>query len=72
MTPERAPQMLGALGALIDGTHLAQPHQLPRVIDEAFSGNAVPRFAAAATDGYRALFSRIVAIAPPPIGVGPP
>ena len=37
MTSERAPQMLGALGALIDGTHLAQPHQLPRVIDEAFS-----------------------------------
>jgi hemerythrin-like domain-containing protein len=54
---------------------LAREHLTPDdwgVIDEAFSGNAVPRFAAAATDGYRALFSRIVAIAPPPIGVGPP
>ena len=37
MTSDRAPQMLGALGALIDGTHLSHPHELPRVIDEAFS-----------------------------------
>ena len=40
-------------------------------IDEAFAGNGVPRFSPSATDGYRALFTRIVAIAPPPIGVGP-
>ena len=41
------------------------------VIDEAFAGNGVPRFSTAATDDYRRLFTRIVAIAPPPIGVGP-
>ena len=53
---------------------LAREHLTPddwRVIDEAFAGNGVPRFAHEATDGYRALFSRIVAMAPPPIGVGP-
>ena len=42
------------------------------VIDEAFAGNGVPRFSPSSTDGFRALFTRIVATAPPPIGVGPP
>jgi hemerythrin-like domain-containing protein len=54
---------------------LAREHLLPedwRVIDEAFAGNAVPAFRAESVADYRALFSRIVAMAPPPIGVGPP
>ena len=54
---------------------LAREHLRPEdwdVIDEAFSGNAVPRFSPAATDSFRTLFTRIVAMAPPPIGVGPP
>ena len=42
------------------------------MIDTAFEGNAVPRFGAQATRKYRELFARIVALAPAPIGVGPP
>jgi hemerythrin-like domain-containing protein len=40
-------------------------------IDRAFAGNAVPAFDEPAVAPFRAIFSRIVAMAPPPIGVGP-
>jgi hemerythrin-like domain-containing protein len=40
-------------------------------IDRAFAGNAVPAFDEDAAASYRTIFSRIVAMAPPPIGVGP-
>jgi hemerythrin-like domain-containing protein len=52
---------------------LARAHLLPsdwRMIDSAFSGDAVPRFGPDATSDYQHLFTRIVALAPPPIGVG--
>lgn len=53
---------------------LAEKFLLPDdwgMIDMAFKGGAVPRFGVAATEKYRKLFTRIVALAPPPIGVGP-
>lgn len=40
-------------------------------IDAAFLDHADPLFGASAADGFRQLFSRIVNLAPPPIGVGP-
>lgn len=41
-------------------------------IEEAFGSHGDPRFGAEdVADGFRKLFSRIVALAPPPIGVGP-
>jgi len=41
-------------------------------IEEAFGSHRDPRFGADdVADGFRKLFSRIVALAPPPIGVGP-
>ena len=40
-------------------------------IDEAFEGHADPLFGVEAGDRFASLFSRIVALAPPPIGVGP-
>ncbi|MEZ5625986.1 MAG: hemerythrin domain-containing protein [Rhodocyclaceae bacterium] len=40
-------------------------------IAEAFGENGDPRFSADAEDEFSALFSRIVTLAPPPIGVGP-
>jgi branched-chain amino acid transport system ATP-binding protein len=40
-------------------------------IGAAFSENGDPRFDAAADHECRDLFSRIVNLAPPPIGVGP-
>jgi branched-chain amino acid transport system ATP-binding protein len=42
-----------------------------REIDAAFEGHADPLLGAEAGDKYDALFSRIVSLAPPPIGVGP-
>jgi hemerythrin-like domain-containing protein len=44
-----------------------------RAIHGAFAGHEGPAFDADdTTDAFRRLFSRIVALAPPPIGVGPP
>jgi hemerythrin-like domain-containing protein len=40
-------------------------------IDAAFEGHADPLLGEDAAGRYEALFSRIVALAPPPIGVGP-
>jgi hemerythrin-like domain-containing protein len=40
-------------------------------IDAAFEGHSDPLLGVAAGERYDALFSRIVALAPPPIGVGP-
>jgi hemerythrin-like domain-containing protein len=40
-------------------------------IAEAFGENGDPRFSADAENEFSALFSRIVTLAPPPIGVGP-
>ena len=40
-------------------------------IDAAFSGHADPLIGEQLQRNYEALFSRIVALAPPPIGVGP-
>lgn len=40
-------------------------------IAEAFGANGDPRFGADPDDEFRELFSRIVNLAPPPIGVGP-
>jgi hemerythrin-like domain-containing protein len=42
-----------------------------KTIDEAFAGHTDPLFNREAEDDKRKLFSRIVHIAPPPIGVGP-
>jgi hemerythrin-like domain-containing protein len=41
-------------------------------IDEAFTGHSDPLFGLKAGAEYDALFRRIVNLAPPPIGVGPP
>ena len=41
------------------------------VIDAAFASNADPIVGVAATREFRALFRRIVSLAPPPLGVGP-
>ena len=40
-------------------------------IDHAFLDHADPLFGVTAADGFRQLFSRIVNLAPPPVGVGP-
>ena len=40
-------------------------------IAEAFGTNGDPRFGAEPDQEFRSLFSRIVNLAPPPIGVGP-
>src|SRR5208282_455580 len=40
-------------------------------IDAAFLGHTDPMLGAPAGTGYEALFTRIVNLAPPPIGVGP-
>jgi hemerythrin-like domain-containing protein len=40
-------------------------------IDRAFAGNADPLIGEQLQRNYEALFTRIVAMAPPPIGVGP-
>jgi hemerythrin-like domain-containing protein len=53
---------------------LAEQHLLPddwKDIDAAFTGHADPLLGAGTNDEYRALFRRIVNLAPPPIGVGP-
>jgi hypothetical protein len=41
-------------------------------IDDAFAGHADPLVGVDAGNEYRALFTRIVNLAPPPIGIGPP
>lgn len=41
-------------------------------IAEAFGGNGDPRFGSKPDHEFRDLFTRIVNLAPPPIGVGPP
>ena len=41
------------------------------LIDAAFASNADPIVGVSATREFRALFRRIVALAPPPLGVGP-
>ena len=41
-------------------------------IDAAFEGHTDPLLGADSGEKYDALFSRIVALAPPPVGVGPP
>jgi hemerythrin-like domain-containing protein len=43
-----------------------------RLLDDVFTGDAVPKFDRVATAGYDALFRRLVAMLPPPLGVGPP
>jgi branched-chain amino acid transport system ATP-binding protein len=53
---------------------LARKHLTPgdwETIDEAFLGHTDPMLGAHARSSYQALFSRIVNLAPPPIGVGP-
>ena len=53
---------------------LARTHLTPedwQEIDEAFLGHTDPMLGAHARSSYQALFSRIVNLAPPPIGVGP-
>jgi len=53
---------------------LARKHLLPEdwaEIARAFGDNGDPRFGAAPDHEFRDLFSRIVNLAPPPIGVGP-
>lgn len=53
---------------------LAKQHLAPEdwvEIAQAFGENGDPRFGAEPDHEYRALFSRIVNLAPPPIGVGP-
>jgi hemerythrin-like domain-containing protein len=42
-----------------------------KTIDEAFAGNGDPLLGAEAKRDYQQLFTRIVMLAPPPIGVGP-
>jgi hemerythrin-like domain-containing protein len=54
---------------------MARTHLKPEdwdAIDSAFLGHADPLFGTKAKDDYDALFRRIVTLAPPPIGVGPP
>ena len=43
-----------------------------KAIDEAFTGHSDPLFGLKSGAQYDALFRRIVHLAPPPIGVGPP
>jgi hemerythrin-like domain-containing protein len=43
-----------------------------KAIDEAFTGHSDPLFGVKGGAEYDALFRRIVNLAPPPIGVGPP
>jgi hypothetical protein len=53
---------------------LARKHLLPAdwaEIARAFGENGDPRFGAEPDHEFRDLFSRIVNLAPPPIGVGP-
>jgi hemerythrin-like domain-containing protein len=53
---------------------LARTHLTPedwQEIDEAFLGHTDPMLGAHARSSFQALFSRIVNLAPPPIGVGP-
>jgi hypothetical protein len=53
---------------------LAKKHLTPAdwiEIAEAFGENGDPRFGATPDHEFRDLFSRIVNLAPPPIGVGP-
>jgi hemerythrin-like domain-containing protein len=53
---------------------LAKRHLLPEdwvEIAQAFGANGDPRFGAEPDHEFRSLFSRIVNLAPPPIGVGP-
>jgi len=53
---------------------LARTHLTPedwQEIDAAFVGHTDPMLGAHARSSYQALFSRIVNLAPPPIGVGP-
>ena len=54
---------------------LAAKHLTPSdwdAIDAAFLGHADPLVSESAGDDYRALFRKIVNLAPPPIGLGPP
>ena len=54
---------------------LAEKHLTPddwKQIDEAFLGHTDPMLGAHARSAYHELFRRIVNLAPPPIGVGPP
>lgn len=54
---------------------IAKRHLLPEdwaEIAAAFGENGDPRFGAEPDHEFRSLFSRIVNLAPPPIGVGPP
>lgn len=53
---------------------MAKQHLLPEdwvEIAQAFGTNGDPRFGAEPDHEFRSLFSRIVNLAPPPIGVGP-
>ena len=53
---------------------LAKQHLKPEdwiEIAQAFGENGDPRFGAEPDHEFRSLFSRIVNLAPPPIGVGP-
>ena len=53
---------------------LARKHLTPEdwdAIDAAFLGHADPLVGVEAGAEYRALFTRIVNLAPPPIGLGP-
>ena len=43
-----------------------------RSIDAAFAGDAVPKLDREAAAGYDVLLRRLVAMLPPPVGVGPP
>jgi hemerythrin-like domain-containing protein len=54
---------------------LAEKHLTPKdwaAIDDAFMGHTDPMLGTDAGAKYAALFTRIVNLAPPPIGVGPP
>ena len=54
---------------------VARKHLTPEdwdVIDKAFLGHADPLVGVEAGNEYRSLFTRIVNLAPPPIGLGPP
>ena len=53
---------------------LAEKHLTPgdwEEVDAAFSGHADPMIGADASTVYDQLFTRIVLMAPPPLGVGP-
>lgn len=84
--PSEFPAFATAVESFIDFEHehmrreerdvlpLAEKYLLPgdwAVIDAAFSGETAPLFSPETADNYHKLFARILALAPPPIGVGP-